>query len=397
MKKTLILGPNIGWCIGRGGGSRVTVRMTQALLEHNMHVGLFGLFHFSLGELDRLHNSKLKNESKLVTFSLMKSGDKSMLTHLPFPLTLSFTRLYLRKILNFYKPDLVIFQDDVLRKVIKSERTALYVHFPYAAKLKYGFLLDENTLLKIPFSKVYGPLARNLINYEELDVDVVMANSTVTAHIAKALWNRNDILVLYPPVDTDQFSAASHKSDLVVTISSIQPGKRIETVIEAASLMSPSCRPRFIIIGNLGRDVRYYFKLIRDIRMRHLEKDVKIIVNLSEGVKTEIVNKAKIGLHTMPNEMFGIAVAEAMAAGCVPIVYKSPLNGPWVDIINKGQYGIGYKTAEDIAETIEDLLVNNKKFNQYSAKARERAKEFDTSRFKLRFRKIMEKLIAHGT
>ncbi|MFZ8810120.1 MAG: hypothetical protein ACO2PN_18700 [Pyrobaculum sp.] len=46
-----------------------------------------------------------------------------------------------------------------------------------------------------------------------------------------------------------------------------------------------------------------------------------------------------------PHEPFGIVVAEAMAAGAVPIVHKS--GGPWIGIVRLGRYGLGFVTEEE--------------------------------------------------
>ena len=39
--------------------------------------------------------------------------------------------------------------------------------------------------------------------------------------------------------------------------------------------------------------------------------------------KIELLKKAKIYLHTMVGEHFGISIVEAMALGCLPIVHNS--------------------------------------------------------------------------
>jgi glycosyltransferase involved in cell wall biosynthesis len=43
------------------------------------------------------------------------------------------------------------------------------------------------------------------------------------------------------------------------------------------------------------------------------------------------MGRAKVGLHTMWNEHFGIGVVEYMAAGLIPVAHKS--GGPLMDIV----------------------------------------------------------------
>lgn len=45
------------------------------------------------------------------------------------------------------------------------------------------------------------------------------------------------------------------------------------------------------------------------------------------------MGRAKVGLHTMWNEHFGIGVVEYMAAGLIPVAHKS--GGPLMDIVTE--------------------------------------------------------------
>ena len=71
-----------------------------------------------------------------------------------------------------------------------------------------------------------------------------------------------------------------------------------------------------------------------------------------------LYGKAKVYLHAMRYEHFGISIVEAMAAGLVPVVHRS--GGPWEDILKaqQGRYGFSYLTIEEAAQTIEDLIEN---------------------------------------
>ncbi|MDQ6864922.1 MAG: glycosyltransferase [Thermoproteota archaeon] len=52
----------------------------------------------------------------------------------------------------------------------------------------------------------------------------------------------------------------------------------------------------------------------------------------------------------MPNEHFGIAVVEAMAAGCLPVVHAS--SGP-MEIVANGLYGLIYKDKAELPELLK--------------------------------------------
>lgn len=57
--------------------------------------------------------------------------------------------------------------------------------------------------------------------------------------------------------------------------------------------------------------------------------------NLPIDDVVQIMSQAKVGIHTMKNEHFGIAIVEMMAAGIITIAHES--GGPLRDIIQKGK------------------------------------------------------------
>merc|ERR1711953_1123098 len=82
-------------------------------------------------------------------------------------------------------------------------------------------------------------------------------------------------------------------------------------------------------------------KRIEDLQRlcKHLsvEKNVEFKVNITFGELKQEMSEAKIGLHTMWNEHFGIAVVEMLAAGLITIAHRS--GGPLMDIVNESTDG----------------------------------------------------------
>lgn len=56
-------------------------------------------------------------------------------------------------------------------------------------------------------------------------------------------------------------------------------------------------------------------------------------INASYDLLVSTLGMAKVGIHTMWNEHFGIGVVEYMAAGLVPVAHKS--GGPKLDIVTE--------------------------------------------------------------
>ena len=71
--------------------------------------------------------------------------------------------------------------------------------------------------------------------------------------------------------------------------------------------------------------------LKRQAQQLGIEDSIEFKINRSRNEIVEIFKQAKVAIHTMRNEHFGIAVVELMSAGIVTIAHKSA--GPYYDII----------------------------------------------------------------
>ncbi|ESQ22517.1 MAG: Glycosyltransferase [uncultured Acidilobus sp. OSP8] len=102
------------------------------------------------------------------------------------------------------------------------------------------------------------------------------------------------------------------------------------------------------------------------------------------------MSQASIYLHPPFAEHFGIAIAEAAAAGLVPVVYRD--GGGWTDIASRIDQGLGYTSVEEAASIIRSLLNDLGRLKELSAKAREVAKGFSYERFKERLDEVIKEL-----
>jgi len=102
----------------------------------------------------------------------------------------------------------------------------------------------------------------------------------------------------------------------------------------------------------------------------------------------ELMSQASVYLHPPFAEHFGIAIAEAAAAGLVPVVYRD--GGGWTDIVSRIDSGLGYMSVEEAAHIIRSLLNDPGRLKELSARAREVAKGFSYERFKKRVGEVIE-------
>ncbi|MFP3200501.1 MAG: glycosyltransferase, partial [Thermoproteus sp.] len=102
-----------------------------------------------------------------------------------------------------------------------------------------------------------------------------------------------------------------------------------------------------------------------------------------------VLGRSTAFIHVRPYEPFGIVVAEAMAAGAVPIVHRS--GGPWIDIVRMGRYGVGFVDEEEAALGICRSV---ELARELGGRVVERAREFSYEVFRERVRNIVEGLNA---
>jgi alpha-1,2-mannosyltransferase len=107
----------------------------------------------------------------------------------------------------------------------------------------------------------------------------------------------------------------------------------------------------FMIVGSVRDpdDQRIVDELRKLADELGISKRVEFKINLSRDDLHAIFSKAKVAVHTMRNEHFGIAVVELMASGIVTIAHNSA--GPREDIIGGTEDEVGFlaNTEDDYA------------------------------------------------
>jgi glycosyltransferase involved in cell wall biosynthesis len=147
---------------------------------------------------------------------------------------------------------------------------------------------------------------------------------------------------------------------------------------------------RFVIIGSI-ESYSYYKHLVRLIKSLRVEDRVRILPNASEWQKIELLRRAKIYLHPMKYEHFGISVVEAMAAGLIPVVHRS--GGPWTDIVEFGKYGFGFRDEDEAISIIENTLeLKGTELDNLQSRIVTRSQDFSYTKFKYIINNIFSKM-----
>ncbi|MFP3288008.1 MAG: glycosyltransferase [Acidilobus sp.] len=260
---------------------------------------------------------------------------------------------------------------------------ATYVHFPLVDILK--FYLEHQYRLRL-YERAYDSLVAWMAKALADRTKPVMTNSTWTAKYIREAYGSQRIYVVHPPVNFEELSSLNgDRGRIVLTVSRIDWGKRVTEIPEIARLLPEA---EFYLVGATRPAsepvVRELKRRSEGLRNFHLETDVprKRII--------ELMSQASIYLHPPFAEHFGIAIAEAAAAGLVPVVYRD--GGGWTDIVSRIDQGLGYTNINEAASIIKSLLNDHERFKELSAKAREVAKGFSYENFKIRLNEVINSL-----
>jgi hypothetical protein len=400
MRRAFIVAPNIGLSFGGEGGVKVALYMAQTLLEHELKVHLIALSGWRIEELDRVHGTNLRRfyrEGRIVLNYLFGFGESP---RIPFPIAVGLIASYIRRLVGENPPDLLIFHDDVPKlgeEVFKNvSKIILYSHFPYAARVRFNTVdavevgLEKYQGYK---TRLYYVALKRVIYYNDVPKEVeLVANSTITKVFMELLWRRN-VKVLYPPITFQPKPVEKPKNGSVIIVGG-QPNKRIGDAIKVLAELKRKNRlaPKLYVVAHYF-EPWYKDWLISLVHKLKLQQYVHFIEHIPEDELINTYTSAKIILSTAHFEPFGMSIAEGMLFRDVPIVYRGALSGPWIDIVDTGKYGIGFRTLEELAEVIEHVINTEGELFELQDKALEHSHIFLLSAFKKKFMELIEGII----
>lgn len=273
--------------------------------------------------------------------------------------------------------DLVISDTSSFAKGVITKPNCLhicYCHTPtrylwsdthqYINELKYNKWFKKIISLVLNRIRIWDRLAADR-------VDLFIANSkTVQERITK--YYRRESLVIYPPVETGDFSIVdlntqSESEKYFLAGCRLAPYKRIDLVIKAFKDLGSEYRLK--IFGD-GVDLE---------RLKIIASDaanIEFLGRVSEDEKAKLFQNAQAFINPQ-EEDFGITVVESMASGRPVIAYR--LGGATETII-EGKTGLFFDepTPESLIGVIKKF--KNLEFNPEAIKAH--AEQFSVKNFK---------------
>jgi glycosyltransferase involved in cell wall biosynthesis len=214
----------------------------------------------------------------------------------------------------------------------------------------------------------------------------IMTNSSWTAEYVRRAYGNQRIYVVHPPVNVEELSSVGgDRGRIVVTVSRIDWGKKVIDIPKIAKLVPEA---EFYLVGATGP---VSGPIVRELKRRAEElRNFHLVIDVPRRRMFELMSQASIYLHPPFAEHFGIAIAEAAAAGLVPVVYRD--GGGWTDIASRIDQGLSYTSVEEAARIVRSLLNDPGRLKALSARAREVAKGFSYERFKERLNEVISSL-----
>jgi alpha-1,2-mannosyltransferase len=214
-----------------------------------------------------------------------------------------------------------------------------YIHFPIFGRLNYSNKYKNKTL----FFGAYGVYERARAKKNDC---LLLANSKYTCAAVRKHTGAVPFL-LYPPISNAFYTSPANqieRENVVVALSRIAPGKNL-TLIPYIAKMTDS-RIRFHIIG-LRESEEELNKILELAKKFGVSKRIQITTDISREKLPSLLKRSKVYLHLAQGEHFGISIAEAMAAGCIPVVHDS--GGPREFVPDH----LRYRDYDDVARIIE--------------------------------------------
>lgn len=226
-----------------------------------------------------------------------------------------------------------------------------YVHFPYQCR---NWTSQRAPWFMRLASRVRPWRLISGFSFPAMADNTTLVNSSWTAARVREAYGI-ECQTVYPPVwgpfvDTPWPSREAG----FVSIGRLSEEKRFEVVINVLKMVRTQFPEVHLhIVGFSDAYTKEYCNRLRRT-VRENAAWVSLEENLDRQQLHDIVGRHRYGIHGMPNEHFGIAVAEMVAAGCVVFV---PDSGGQVEIVGPDPR-LRYRGDVEARDRILDVLAN---------------------------------------
>ncbi len=223
---------------------------------------------------------------------------------------------------------------------------------------------DIAEMPEIGFGSMLRPKLRRLIIAMLRMANTVLTFSDDARKQVLRYANPARLLTAYPAVDVQRFRPVpgAARERLVVTAAfsighDFIRQKGLDTFLQAAAIVPDA---RFVLIGECVDEEAEAFRASASSNVEFTGRRV------SDEELVQLFQRAKVYVQASVHEGFGVALAEAMAAGCVPVV--APVTA-MPEVVGDTGFYAAVGDAEGFAEAIKRALDDD---GRLSSAARER-------------------------
>jgi len=258
-----------------------------------------------------------------------------------------------------------------------------YVHFP-----KFG--QSKNQFNQTPDNALFTLIDSLLIRLEGLNGNsdgYTLTNSEWSQALIESV-HEVESRVIYPPIRLEEFNQAppvSEMEDGFIMLGKIYPEKRqLEAIDFVTQLRARGHDIHLHIAGPVPESV-YAERVLSWAE----ELDyIAIEGRLPRAEYVKLIQSHKYGFHGMPNEHFGVVVAEMIAGECLPFV---PNSGGQVEIVNSKD-ALVYDGIDDAVDSADSVLRG--RINEKGLRQDLTAEPFSASRFNRQIQKMCQECLS---
>jgi len=290
---------------------------------------------------------------------------------------------------------------------ISKKKIITYCHFPLVPQLlqqdnnnSQGYMRFVKRWIKV--DEIEHEFKEKILKNVSRIYDLMIENTTVltNSNFSKRAIEQHygptvKPVVIYPPVDTDKFHKIALRSDgrenMILAVSRFSPDKQLENIIEIGKILINEIKidAKIILVGNIATEDHQYLEELKGlIREYNLEDKFTAKVGISFEQLLELMRKAKVYLHPLAGEPFGISIVESMSAGLIPVV---PDEGGYTEFVPEYYQ---FHTHQQAADDIEKILIaSDNKMQTERTQLSEGVSKFSTKSYIADLRKVIEPLL----
>ena len=247
---------------------------------------------------------------------------------------------------------------------------------------------------QVPFINVGGTSLLN--KFKLMRINKIICNSNFTKKIIDKEFGV-DSVVLYPPVSIDKFKSKKKENIIlnVARFSELLQSKHQDILVKTfKNFYKSDPSYKLILAGGVEVGAGKFFE---DLKKSAERFPIEIIESPSLKQLRELYGKAKVfwsasgyGVDEKKEpkkvEHFGITPVEAMAAGCVPVIYNA---GGHKEIIENGVDGFLWNDISELYRFTKKIVSSEKIRKEIAANAIAKSKKFSYEEFEKNFTTLL--------